>query len=126
MPLYMRLPKRGFNKPNRSHYAEVNVGALQKAIDSGALDAKGKIDAAALAAAGVIRRALDGVRLLGSGELKAKLDLEVDYATAGAKAAVEKAGGTIVMTRPERAETPAPAPEPEKKAGKKKKAAAEE
>jgi large subunit ribosomal protein L15 len=121
MPLYMRLPKRGFNKPFRADYTEVNVGALQAAIDRGALAATGKIDAAALVAAGVIRREFDGVRLLGSGELKAKLDLEVSYATPGARTAVEKAGGTVVMTRPGRKETP------RKRAQKSgKKAAAEE
>lgn len=97
MPLYMRLPKRGFTKPNRSTFAEVNIGRIQAAIDSGALAASGKIDAAALVEAGVIRRALDGVRLLGTGELTAKVDLVVSYATAGARAAVEKAGGSVTV-----------------------------
>ncbi|MEL6213948.1 MAG: 50S ribosomal protein L15, partial [Pseudomonadota bacterium] len=72
MPLYMRLPKRGFNKPNRLKFAEVNVGRLQQAVDAGKLDAGAKVDAAALVASGVVRRALDGVRLLGVGDLSAK------------------------------------------------------
>ena len=97
MPLYMRLPKRGFNKPNRADFAEVNVGRLQAAIDAGKLDAGKKIDAATLGEAGVLRRAKNGVRLLGVGDLKAKLDLVVAHASAGAKAAVEKAGGTVTV-----------------------------
>lgn len=97
MPLYMRLPKRGFNKPNRAAYVEVNVGRLQAAIDAGKLDSGQKIDAAALVEAGVVRRAKDGVRLLGVGELKTKLDLVVAHASAGAKAAVEKAGGSVTI-----------------------------
>lgn len=97
MPLYMRLPKRGFNKPNRKRYAEINVGALQAAVDAGKLNAKDAIDAAALVAAGVLRRAHDGVRLLGVGELKTALTLNVAHATAGARAAVEKAGGSVTV-----------------------------
>lgn len=99
MPLYMRLPKRGFNKPNRARYVELNIGRLQAAIDAGKLDSAQKIDAAALVEAGVLRRARDGVRLLGTGGLTAKVDIEVAYATAGAKAAVEKAGGAVSMLR---------------------------
>lgn len=98
MPLYMRMPKRGFNKPNRAKYAEINVGRLQTAIDAGALDAKSKIDAAALIAAGVLRRAHDGVRLLGVGALKSKITIEVAYATAGARQAIEEAGGSVIAT----------------------------
>ncbi|WP_411818070.1 50S ribosomal protein L15 [Hyphococcus sp. DH-69] len=97
MPLYMRLPKRGFNKPNRAAFAEVNIGRIQQAVDAGKLDAANSIDAAALVAAGVVRRAKDGVRLLGVGELSAKLNLVVAHASAGAKAAVEKAGGTVTV-----------------------------
>lgn len=100
MPLYMRLPKRGFNKPNALKFAEVNIGRLQTAIDAGKLDAGKKIDAAALVEAGVVRRAHDGVRLLGVGALKAKLDIEVRHASAGAKAAVEKAGGSVTLIDP--------------------------
>ena len=97
MPLYMRLPKRGFVKPNASHFAEVNIGRLQVAIDAGKLDAGQPVDAAALVASGVLRRARDGVRLLGQGDLSAKLDLHVAHASAGARAAVEKAGGSVTI-----------------------------
>ena len=107
MPLYMRMPKRGFNKPNRAKYAEINIGRLQAAIDDGRIDAKSKIDAAALIAAGVLRRAHDGVRLLGVGELKSKIDIEVSYATAGARMAVEKAGGSVTATEPRGEDKPA-------------------
>ena len=100
MPLYMRLPKRGFNKPNALKFAEVNIGRLQTAIDAGKLDAGKKVDAAALVEAGVVRRAHDGVRLLGVGDLKAKLDIEVRHASAGARAAVEKAGGSVTLIDP--------------------------
>ncbi len=101
MPLYMRLPKRGFTKPNAKKYVEVNLGRLQTAIDAGKLDAAKKIDAAALIEAGVLRRAHAGVRLLGVGELKAKIEIEVAHASATAKAAVEKAGGSVSV--PEKA-----------------------
>ena len=97
MPLYMRLPKRGFNKPNRKKFVEVNVGRLQAAIDAGKIDIKKTVDAAALVEAGLFRRAQDGVRLLGNGKLEAKVDLVVAYASAGAKAAVEKAGGSVAL-----------------------------
>src|SRR5215207_6134481 len=97
MPLHRRLPKRGFNKFNRKAYNEVNLHRLQQAVDAGELDAGKPVDAAALIAAGVIRRPLDGVRLLGEGELKAKLALTVNHATAGATAAIEKAGGSITL-----------------------------
>ncbi len=97
MPLYMRLPKRGFNKPNRAKYAEVNIGRIQAAIDAGKLDGSVKINAAALVEAGVLRRAHEGVRLLGVGELKTKVNFEVAYVTAGAKAAIEKAGGSVTV-----------------------------
>ncbi|MBY0421611.1 MAG: 50S ribosomal protein L15 [Parvularculaceae bacterium] len=104
MPLYMRLPKRGFNKPNRERFAEVNIGRLQAAIDAKKLDATQKVDAAALVAAGVIRRPLDGVRLLGAGEITARLEISVAHASAGARAAIERAGGSVTETRPSRAE----------------------
>ncbi|MEL7489504.1 MAG: 50S ribosomal protein L15 [Pseudomonadota bacterium] len=107
MPLYMRLPKRGFNKPNRLKFAEVNVGRLQAAVDAGKLPADIKVDGKALVEAGVIRRELDGVRLLGSGDLSAKLELVVAHASAGAKAAVEKAGGTITVNAPKSAKSEA-------------------
>jgi large subunit ribosomal protein L15 len=122
MPLYMRLPKRGFRKPNRLKFVEISVGRIQAAIDAGALDGKAKIDGASLVAAGVLRRERDGVRLLGSGELKARLDIVVAHATAGAKAAVEKAGGSVAETI---ARVEKPAPEKRKEAKKAKPEAAE-
>lgn len=99
-PIHMRLPKRGFNKPNRLRFAEVNLGAVQSAIDAGKLDAGAKVDAAALKAAGVIRRPLNGVRLLGEGEIKAKVQFEVAGASAPAVKAVEAAGGSVSVTAP--------------------------
>jgi large subunit ribosomal protein L15 len=95
MPLHMRLPKRGFNNVFARDYAEVNIGAIQKAIDAGKLDSKGTLDHAALKGAGLARGGKDGVRLLGKGELKAKLALKVAGASMGAREAVEKAGGSI-------------------------------
>jgi large subunit ribosomal protein L15 len=97
MPLHMRLPKRGFNNIFAKDYAEVNVGAIQKAIDAGKLDAKGTIDHDALLAAGLARGGKDGVRLLGKGELGAKLNLRVAGASKGAREAVEKAGGSVEL-----------------------------
>ena len=97
MPLHMRLPKRGFNNPFAKDYAEVNVGAIQKAIDAGRLDAKGILDHDALKGAGLARGGKDGVRLLGKGELKAKLALKVAGVSSGAREAVEKAGGSIEL-----------------------------
>ena len=95
MPLHMRLPKRGFNNIFAKDYAEVNIGAVQKAIDAGKLDAKGTLDQAALKAAGLVRGGRDGVRLLGKGELKAKLSVSVAGISKGAREAVEKAGGSV-------------------------------
>ncbi len=95
MPLHMRLPKRGFNNIFGTDYAEVNLGMIQKLVDAGTLDAKAVIDHAALKAAGVARGGKDGVRLLGKGEFTAKLSFNVAGVSAGAKAAVEKAGGTV-------------------------------
>lgn len=100
MPLYMRMPKRGFNNPFALKLAEVNLWRLQDAIDAGKLDASKPVDAAALVAAGVIRRELDGVRVLGEGELKAKLDMTVWSATASAAKAIEAAGGKLTQKRP--------------------------
>jgi large subunit ribosomal protein L15 len=97
MPLHRRLPKRGFNKWRRKDYNEISLGALQKAVDEGKLKSGQDVSAANLVEAGILRRPKDGVRLLGSGELKAKLALTVDHATASAKAAVEKAGGSIKL-----------------------------
>ena len=101
MPLYMRLPKRGFNNPGALKLAEVNLWRLQDAVDAKKLDAKSEIDGDALVAAGVIRRTKDGVRLLGTGEVKAKLNLVVWSASAGAVKAIEAAGGSVRQLRPE-------------------------
>ncbi|MBO6563032.1 MAG: 50S ribosomal protein L15 [Nisaea sp.] len=97
MPIHRRLPKRGFKNPFRKEYAPVNVGTIQAAIDAGKLDGKKIIDAAALQAAGVVGRLRDGVRLLATGELKAKVKVEVAGASAAAIAAVEKAGGSVTV-----------------------------
>ncbi|NNG05306.1 MAG: 50S ribosomal protein L15 [Inquilinus sp.] len=97
MPLYRRLPKRGFNNPMRLSYAVVNLGRLQKAIDAKKLDAKGMIDAAGLQAAGLVGKLGDGVRLLAKGELKAKIEIQVAGASKAAVEAVEKAGGKVVV-----------------------------
>ena len=99
MPLYMRMPKRGFNNPNALKLAEVNLWRLQDAIDGGKLDIKNEIKGDALVAAGVIRRVKDGVRLLGTGEIKGKLNLVVWSASAGAVKAIEAAGGSVVQER---------------------------
>ncbi len=98
MPLYMRMPKRGFNNPFAKKLAEVNFWRLEQAIAAGKLDAKKPIDAAAMIAAGVIRRELDGVRLLGEGDLTSKLDITVYSASKSAAEAVEKAGGKLTTT----------------------------
>jgi large subunit ribosomal protein L15 len=95
MPLHMRLPKRGFNNIFAKDHAEVNLGAIQKAVDAKKLDAKGTIDHAALKAAGLARGGKDGVRLLGKGELTTKLSFLVAGASKGAIEAVEKAGGKV-------------------------------
>ncbi len=103
MPLHMRIPKRGFNNIFAKDYAEVNLGMVQKAIDAGKLDAKKDIDHAALKAAGLARGGKDGVRLLGKGELKAKARFVVAGVSAGAKAAVEAAGGSVEVPAPKAA-----------------------
>jgi large subunit ribosomal protein L15 len=97
MPLHRRLPKRGFNKRDRKEWNEVSPTRLQKAVDAGRLDTAVPLDVAALVNAGVVRRPLDGVRLLGGGELKAALKLTVNYATPSAREAVEKAGGSVTL-----------------------------
>ena len=107
MPLYRRLPKRGFSKPNRLEFAVVNLGQLQAFIDAGKLDAKAAVDGDVLVAAGVIRRKLDGVRVLAKGELKAALNLTVAGASKTAVEAIEKAGGKITLTRPVKEEAAA-------------------
>ena len=97
MPLHMRIPKRGFNNIFAKDYAEVNVGAVQKALDAGRLEAKGVIDHDALKAAGLARGGKDGVRLLGKGELKSKLSFRVAGVSAGARQAIEGAGGSVEL-----------------------------
>ena len=99
MPMHRRLPKRGFNNPNALKLAEVNLWRLQDAIDAKKLDIKGDITGEALVAAGVIRRVKDGVRLLGTGEIKGKLNLVVWSASAGAIKAIEGAGGSVTQQR---------------------------
>jgi len=95
MPLYRRLPKRGFNNPFTKDFAELTTGKLQKAIDAGHLDIKSDITAVELLAAGVVRKSKHGVRLLNRGELTAKVALDVAHASKGAIEAVEKAGGSV-------------------------------
>ena len=97
MPIYMRLPKRGFNKPNRKRWAELSIANVNRAIESGKLDAKTNYDAAALVEAGVIRRAKDGVRLIGAGKLSKGVKLTVSGATPGAIKAVEAAKGSVTV-----------------------------
>ena len=104
MPLYRRLPKRGFTPPNQKTYQVVNVDDLQAAIDAGRLDAGKPIDAEAMRVAGLFKNPGHGVRLLGRGELKAKIEVKVAGASASAIAAVEKAGGKVDLP-------PKPAPE---------------
>jgi large subunit ribosomal protein L15 len=95
MPLYRRLPKRGFTKWRRKSFNALNLGALQVAIDAGRIDAGQPMDLAGLVAAGVVRRPKDGLRILGQGELTSKVTITANHATAGAKVAIEKVGGTI-------------------------------
>ena len=104
MPLYQRLPKRGFNKPNRKSFAVVNLGLIQKFIDAKKLDAGNTIDAAALVASGLVRRELDGIRVLAKGDITSKIDLNVAGASKSAIEAVEKAGGKVTVTAPKAAE----------------------
>ncbi len=95
MPIYMRLPKRGFNNPLAKEYAEINLSDLQKAIDAGTLT--DDVTATSLVIAGVVKNPRDGIKLLGRGELKAKANVKISAASASAKAAVEKAGGSVTI-----------------------------
>ena len=95
MPLYRRLPKRGFNNPSAQQFAVLNLDQLQAAIDAKTLDASKTIDAAALKSAGLVSNAFDGVRLLGKGKLKSKVTLSIAGASSTAKAAIEAAGGSL-------------------------------
>ena len=104
MPLHRRLPKRGFNNIFRLEFAEINLDRIQAAIDAKTFDAKDTVNAESLVKSGLVRRAKDGVRLLGRGELKAKLTIEVHGASKSAIAAVEKAGGTVKILAPKKDE----------------------
>ena len=100
MPLHMRLPKRGFNNIFAKDYAEVNLGAIQRAVDAGKFEAGASLDHRALKAAGLARGGKDGVRLLAKGDLTAKISFVVAGASAAAIEAVEKAGGSVEVVRP--------------------------
>lgn len=97
MPLYQRLPKRGFNNPNRKSYAVVNLNLIEKFIEAGKLDAKVEITEDALVASGLVRRKRDGVRILAKGEIKSKVKLNVTGASKAAIEAVAKAGGSLTI-----------------------------
>ncbi|GAB1716430.1 MAG: LSU ribosomal protein L15P [Nitrobacter sp.] len=104
MPLHRRLPKRGFNNIFRLEFAEINLDRLQAAIDAGSINANETVNAESLVKSGVVRRARDGIRLLGRGEIKAKLTIEVHGASKSAVAAVEKAGGSVKILAPKKDE----------------------
>ncbi|UWQ91584.1 50S ribosomal protein L15 [Aliisedimentitalea scapharcae] len=104
MPLYQRLPKRGFNKPNRKEFAVINLGLIQKFVDAGKLDGAAAITEDALIASGLVRRKLDGIRVLAKGEVTAALNVEVTGASKAAVEAVEKAGGSLKVTSASAAE----------------------
>src|ERR671918_2869677 len=100
MPIYRRLPKRGFKNLFRTEFAPVNLDRLQAAVDAGKIDPKKPVDLAVLRAAGLVNKRLDGVRLLARGELSAALTIEIHSASKAAIAAVEKAGGKLILARP--------------------------
>ena len=100
MPLYQRLPKRGFNKPNRKAFSVVNLGLIQKFIDEGKIDAKSAITEESLVASGLVRRVKDGIRVLNKGEFTAKADITVTGASKAAVDAVAKAGGSLNVAAP--------------------------
>ena len=104
MPLYQRLPKRGFNKPNRKTFSVINLGLIQKFIDEGKIDVKADITEDALVASGLVRRKKDGIRVLAKGDFTAKAKIAVTGASKGAVEAVEKAGGSLTVTTPAAAE----------------------
>ena len=104
MPLYQRLPKRGFNKPNRKSFAVINLGLIQKFVEAGKIDASAPITEDALVASGLVRRKLDGIRVLAKGDVSAKLDIQVTGASRAAIEAVEKAGGSLSVTTAQSAE----------------------
>lgn len=100
MPLYQRLPKRGFTKPNRKAFAVINLGALQRFVDEGKIDGREDVTEDVLLASGLVRRKLDGVRLLAKGAVTTPLNLTVTGASKAAIDAVEKAGGSVIVTAP--------------------------
>ncbi|MFZ5732168.1 MAG: 50S ribosomal protein L15 [Pseudomonadota bacterium] len=104
MPLHRRLPKRGFNNIFALDLVEVNLDKIQAAIDAKKFDAKDTVNAESLVKAGILRRSRDGVRLLGRGEIKAKITVEVHGASKSAVAAVEKAGGSVKILAPKKDE----------------------
>ena len=116
MPLYRRLPKRGFKNPFPKDFSEINVGKLQAAIDAGKVDAKKNIDYAVLLEAGIVGKSRDGLKLLGKGEIKAKVTLDVAGASKAAVAAVEKVGGKVVVSASAAATEEAEKPKKAKKA----------
>lgn len=122
MPVYRRLPKRGFNNPFKKAFAPLNLDRLQAAIDAGRIDPKKTVDLPALRAAGLIGKRKDGIRLLARGELKNAITLEVDSASKAAAEALEKAGGTLVLGSTEAADAMVveSAPKPVKPAAKPK------
>lgn len=95
MPLYQRLPKRGFSKPNQKKFAVVNLGLIVKFVEAGKIDAKAEITEDALVASGLVRRKLDGIRVLAKGDVTSKLNISVTGASRTAVEAVEKAGGSL-------------------------------
>jgi large subunit ribosomal protein L15 len=104
MPLYQRLPKRGFTKPNRKSYAVVNLGLIQKFVDAGKIDADQPITEEVLVTSGLVRRKLDGIRVLAKGDVTGKLSISVTGASKSAVEAVEKAGGSLSVTTAQAAE----------------------
>ncbi|WP_424933722.1 50S ribosomal protein L15 [Amaricoccus macauensis] len=107
MPLYQRLPKRGFNNINAKTYAVINLGILQKFIDAGKIDTSAPVDEDALVKSGLVRRKKDGVRLLAKGELTAAVNLTLTGASKAAVEAIEKAGGSVTISAPAKADAPA-------------------
>ena len=101
MPLFRRLPKRGFTSIGRKKYVPVNIGRIQAAVDAGRIDAKNPVTIEALVEAGVVRHAHDGMRVLGDGEIKAKLNIEAMHVSKAAQEAIEKAGGGVKLLKKE-------------------------
>ncbi len=108
MPIYRRLPKRGFNKPNAVEFNEVNLSRIQAAFDAKKLDPAQPVTVETLVAAGVIKHMHGGVRILGNGELKTKAVFEVYHASQGALAAIDKAGGSVKVLKPAKKTAPEP------------------